>query len=129
MNVRIGRVASLAVAFSLAVVSIVSAQTKTAAPAAQKAAAPKAEKWTGTISDSMCGKSHGANGGTVQKDHDCTAKCVKGGSEYVLVVGDKVYKIANQKFAGLDKDAGQKLDVQGTMKGDVVTITKIAPAK
>jgi len=127
MKVRIVRIASLAIALSLTVVSGLSAQTKSAP--AQKAAAPKAEKWTGTISDSMCGKSHGANGGTVQKDHDCTAKCVKDGSQYVFVAGDKVYKIANQKFAGLDKDAGQKLTVEGTMKGDVITVTKVTVTK
>ena len=128
MSVRIVRIASLAIALSLAAVSTLSAQTKTAPT--QKTAAAQAEKWTGTISDSMCGKSHGANGGTVQKDHDCAVKCVtKDGSQYVLVVADKVYKIGNQKFAGLDKNAGHKVEVQGTMKGDVITVTKVTAAK
>ena len=124
MSVRIARVASLAVALSLAVVATLSAQTKAAAPAAKQATSA-AEKWNGTISDAMCGKSHGANGGTEQKDHDCAVKCAKGGSEYVFVAGDKVFKIANQKFADLEKHAGHKVTVEGTLKGDAITVTKI----
>jgi hypothetical protein len=128
MNVRMIRFASLAIALSLAVVSTLSAQTaqmKTAAAAPAKQAAAKAEKWTGTISDAMCGKSHGANGGTEQKDHDCAVKCAKGGEQYVFVAGDKVFKIANQKFAGLDTHAGHKVTLEGTLKGDTITVTKV----
>lgn len=131
MSVRIVRVASLAIALSLAVVSTLAAQTKTPAPAAQKAGAAKAEKWTGVISDSKCAKSHAANGGTAEKDHNCTITCVKGGEQYVLVVGDKIFKIGNQKFAGLETHAGHKVNVEGTLKGDVITVTKVTmpPAK
>ena len=130
MSVRMARIAALAFALSLAVVASLSAQTKQAAPAGQKQPAPAAEKWSGTISDSMCAKSHGANGGTEVKDHDCTVKCVKGGEQYVFVAGDKVFKIANQKFAGLDTHAGHKVTVEGTLKGDAITVTKITmPAK
>jgi hypothetical protein len=131
MNVRMVRAASLAIAFSLAVVTGLSAQTKTATQTAAKQATAKAEKWTGTISDAMCGKSHGANGGTEQKDHDCAVKCVtKDGSQYVFVAGDKVFKIANQKFAGLDTHAGHKVVLEGTLKGDTITVTKVTmPAK
>lgn len=120
MTLRIARVLSLAVAVSVAMGPVLAAQEKTT---------PAEQKWTGNISDSMCGKSHGANGGTVAKDHDCTVKCVKGGSAYVLVVGDKIYKLVDQKAADLERYAGAKVDVAGTMKGDTITVSKMTPAK
>jgi opacity protein-like surface antigen len=89
----------------------------------------KAETWTGKISDSMCGADHGKNGGTPQKDHDCAVKCVKNGAKYVLVVGDKIYKIANQKFAALSKDAGYPVQVTGRLAQDTVTVTKVVVQK
>jgi hypothetical protein len=44
-----------------------------------------AETLTGTVSDTMCGKSHMMPG---KSDADCTRACVKEGSDYALVVGD-----------------------------------------
>jgi hypothetical protein len=114
MTLRNTRVVILAVAVAVAAVATLGAQTK-----------PAAEKWTGNISDSMCGKSHGANGGTMAKDHDCTLKCVKGGSQYVFVVGDKIFKIADQKMAALEQHAGHKVEIEGTLKGDTITVTKV----
>ena len=59
------------------------------------------QSWTGTISDSMCGATHPS--GTPAKQ--CTTGCVKKGAKYVVVVGDKVYSIANQDAPGLAKYA------------------------
>lgn len=86
--------------------------------------------FTGKISDAMCGADHGKNGGTTAKDAACVTSCVKGGSSYVFVndADHKVYKIANQKFAGLDKAAGE-MTVTGEVKGDSITVSKIAPKK
>ena len=109
---------AMAIAASLVTISLASAQEKTAA----------GEKWTGNISDAMCGKSHGANGGTLQKDHDCAVKCAAKGS-YVFVVGDKVYKIADQKMKELEQHAGHKVEIEGTMKGDTITVTKVTMLK
>ena len=109
---------SLAIAVSFAAVTF----------AQDKAKAPAAEKWTGNISDAMCGKSHGANGGTLAKDHDCTIKCAGKGS-YVFVVGDKIYKIADQKMKELELHAGHKVEIEGTMKGDTITVTKVTMQK
>jgi hypothetical protein len=115
MALRHARVFALAAGLAVAAVSALGAQEK---------AAPT-EKWTGNISDSMCGKSHGANGGTMAKDHDCTIKCVKGGSQYVFVVGDKIYKLADQKMAALEQHAGHRVEIDGTLKGDTITVTKV----
>jgi hypothetical protein len=79
--------------------------------------------WTGTISDSMCGASHVS---TPAKQ--CTTGCVKKGAKYVIVVGDKVYSIANQDAAGLAKYAGDSVKVTGKIDGDTITVAKITKA-
>lgn len=79
--------------------------------------------WTGTISDSMCGASHGS---TPAKQ--CTTGCVKKGAKYVIVVGDKVYSISNQDNPGLAKYAGENVKVTGKMEGETITISKISKA-
>jgi hypothetical protein len=108
---------------SLVVVGLTMIKPVTAAPAT----------WTGSISDAMCGASHGDKGGTQQKDHDCAVSCAKKtGGSYVFVndKDKKIYKIANQKFADLETHAGHKVELTGELKGDTITVTKIAmPAK
>ena len=88
------------------------------------------ESWTGTISDSMCGASHpttehGENRMTPKR---CTIACVKKGAKYVIVVGDKVYSIANQDAPDLAKYAGDNVKVTGKIDGDTITVTKINPS-
>jgi hypothetical protein len=58
----------------------------------------------------------------------CTAACVKEGSAYALVVGDKVYKLTG-KTDGLDKFAGEKATVTGTASGDSISVQSVAEAK
>ena len=62
--------------------------------AAQPPAHDKQQSLTGTVSDAMCGAKHMQEGSAA----DCTRVCVKGGSKYALVVGDKVYTLS---YAGL----------------------------
>ena len=81
------------------------------------------QSWTGTISDSMCGASHGSN-----PAKQCTLGCVKKGAKFVIVVGDKVYGITNQNVPGLAKYAGDSVKVTGTMSGDEITVAKIRKA-
>ena len=120
MSNRIRLALSLVIAISFASVSFVAAQDKKTAE----------EKWTGTISDAMCGKSHGARGGTEQKDHDCAVRCASNGG-YVFVAGDKILKFdaASQKMKDLETHAGHKVEITGTLKGDTITVTKVAMVK
>jgi hypothetical protein len=87
-------------------------------------AAAQAETLTGTVSDSMCGKKHMMSG---KSDAECTRACVKEGSDYALVVGDKVYTLKGDK-AQLDKFAGAKVVVDGATKGDTFTAKSIKAA-
>ncbi len=76
---------------------------------------------TGVVADSMCASNAAKASGA---DHAaCAAKCIKGGSAPVLVVGDKVYKISNpDKVVSF---AGQKVTVDGKVENDTITVASI----
>jgi hypothetical protein len=95
------------------------------------AACAAAATWNGEISDAACGASHAkmmAEHKDLKTDRECTLACVKGGSQYVLVSEGKVFKIDNQNFAALQQRAGQMVEVTGDLKGDTITVSKIAAA-
>jgi hypothetical protein len=90
---------------------------------AQASATPKT--LTGTVSDSMCGAHH------MEKDKsaaDCTRECVKKGTKYALVVGKKVYTLDGHE-AELDKLAGERATVKGSVMGEMVMVESVAAAK
>ena len=99
-----------------------------AAAAMMSAPALAADTMKGRISDSMCGAKHmaGEHEGKKTSDRECVEKCIGGGEKYVFVgEGDKIYRIANQNFAGLKAHAGHEVTVTGTTKDDVLTVSKI----
>lgn len=84
--------------------------------------------FTGTVSDSMCGAKHAMPG----DDASCTRGCVSKGSNYALVVGDKVYTLQTSDkaaLATLDKQAGAKATVTGTEKDNTITVTSVKAAQ
>jgi len=85
------------------------------------------KSFTGKVSDAMCGAKH--MGGS---DADCTRACVKQGSKYALVVGDKVYTLETTDKAALDKLnelAGASANVTGEVKGDAIAVKSVAAGK
>ena len=82
-----------------------------------------ARTFVGSISDSMCGAKHMMAG----SDAECTRTCVKQGSDYALVVGDKVYTLKGNA-ADLDKYAGQKVKVTGKLDGKTLQASSVVPA-
>ena len=80
---------------------------------------------TGTVSDAMCGKTHMMKGESAAQ---CTRECVKEGSDYALVVGDKVYTLKGDK-AVIDKFSGAKVIVKGKLNGSTVTMESIKAAQ
>ncbi len=89
-------------------------------------AADSAKTFTGTVSDTMCGAKHTMMPG--KPDAECVRACVKGGSDYALVVGDKVYTLKGDK-AAIDKLAGQKASVSGKLSGNTIEASSITAAK
>lgn len=93
---------------------------------AVSAAFAAGKSYTGTVSDAMCGAKHMGSAA------DCTRGCVKKGSKYALVVGDKVYTLETSDktaLATLDKQAGEKATVTGTEKDNTITITSVKVAE
>jgi hypothetical protein len=91
-------------------------------------AADKPQTFTGKVSDSICGAHHMMEGSAA----DCTRACVKKGSKYALVVGDKVYTLDTPDQATLDKLdqlADKTAKVQGTPNGDTIQVTSVSAGK
>ncbi len=77
-----------------------------------------AETYTGWVSDAMCAKDPAKV--STAAHASCAKKCIKDGEATVLVVGDKVYKVANaDKLAPF---IGDKVSVDGKLSGDTLTV-------
>jgi hypothetical protein len=88
-------------------------------------AAGKSQTLTGEVSDAMCGAKHEMPGNAA----DCTRACMKHGSKYALVVGDKVYTLETSDQAALGKLndlAGAKAKVTGDVDGTTITVKSVA---
>lgn len=94
-----------------------------AIPAIQQARAA-AQPMDGVISDSMCGRKHMAS---AKSDAECTRMCVKQGASFALVTKDKVYTLSG-KTAALAPLAGKHVQVEGSVKGDTITVTSVHEA-
>ena len=97
-----------------------------AAAIATTIAAADQQTFTGVITDTMCGKSHGMVAG--QPDDKCVAMCVKGtSSQYALYDGLSVLKLSDQKTPS--KYAAQRVKVTGTLneKTQTIKVSSIEP--
>jgi hypothetical protein len=89
------------------------------------ASAQTSQTLKGTVSDAMCGAKHMMQGATAAQ---CTRACVKEGSDFALVSGDKVYTLKGDK-SQIDKFAGEAVTVKGKVDGMTVSVDSIAAAK
>ena len=85
------------------------------------------QTFTGTVTDSMCGKDHAAM--KMGTDTKCTTACVKAGAKYAIFDGKKTYTLSDQTAP--EKFAGQKVTVTGTLsdKTGIIQVTKIEASK
>ena len=91
------------------------------------ASAADSKAMNGWISDSMCGAKH-----MMDNKAECTRTCVSKGSNYALVVGDKVYTLNTTSKAALDQLntlAGEQAKVTGSVNGDAIEVSKVSAAK
>jgi hypothetical protein len=89
--------------------------------------AAKVHSFTGEVSDAMCGTKH-----MMADKAACTRACIAKGSNYALVVGDKVYTLQTSDKAALNELntlAGEQAKVSGTANGDTIEVSKVAAAK
>ena len=88
-------------------------------------AAGKSQTLTGEVSDAMCGAKHEMPGSAAE----CTRACMKHGSKYALVVGEKVYTLETSDKAALDKLndlAGARAKVTGDVDGTTIAVKAVA---
>jgi hypothetical protein len=89
-------------------------------------AAETQQSFTGVITDTMCGKTHGMVQG--QPDDKCIAMCVKGtSSQYALYDGKTVLKLSDQKMPA--KYGARRVKVTGTLneKTQTIKVSSIEP--
>jgi hypothetical protein len=93
--------------------------TAAVVPALQ--AAPAKQKFTGTITDSMCSQADHSQMKMGPTDADCTKACVDiHGAMYVLYDGKQAYTLSDQKTPA--NFAGKKVTVMGTLDAKTKTI-------
>jgi hypothetical protein len=80
---------------------------------------------TGEVSDAMCGAKH-----PIKDAVACTRACVGKGSDYALVVKDKVYtlKASDNEKTELDKMAGKMAMITGDVNGTTITVASVKMA-
>ncbi len=81
---------------------------------------------TGVVTDDMCGKKHTMMPG--KPDSECIRECVKAGSKYALLVGDKVYTLKGDAKQ-FDQLAGKKVKVSGDVTGTTLAVSSITATK
>lgn len=85
---------------------------------------PVAATFNGMITDSYCGARHRRS--SQQSSAECARACVSKGAHYVLVDGDRRYRLTGQEET-LDRLAGQRATVIGTVEGSTIAVTSAAP--
>ena len=85
------------------------------------AAAQGKQKFTGTITDSMCAEADHSRMRMGSTDGECTIACVAAhGATYVLYDGKETYTLSDQQTP--EKFAGKKVTVTGTLDPRTRTI-------
>ncbi len=85
-----------------------------------------ADQLTGYVSESHCGTAHSSPS---EANTKCIEKCLKGGSDPVLVSNGKIMKFdadSREKAVAL---AGKNVTVDGTVSGDTIKVNMIEEAK
>ena len=89
-------------------------------------AADAPSTFTGVITDTLCGRSHGMM--KAASDEACVKMCVKGAGEYALFDGKNVIRLSDQKLPA--KYAAQRVTVTGSYdeKARRIKVISMEPA-
>ena len=92
---------------------------KPVAAATHQADNPRERVFAGLLTDDHCGARHDMD--SDMNPTECTKMCVRNGSRYVLVEGNKRYALAGNE-SQLDALAGQRVNVAGTLNGNTIKV-------
>jgi len=87
--------------------------------ATQGADNPKERVFAGLLTDNHCGARHDMD--SDMNPTECTKMCVRNGSRYVLVEGNKRYALTGNE-SHLDALAGQRVNIAGTLNGNTIKV-------
>jgi len=79
--------------------------------------------FSGVVTDSHCGARHQDS---TKSPGECARMCVRNGSQYTLVDGDKTYALSGDT-AQIARLAGQRVSVAGSLVGDALRVNSIQP--
>lgn len=85
-----------------------------------------ADQMTGYVSDAHCGATHSSPS---TANTQCINKCLKGGSDPVLVSDGKVMTFDADSKDKAKAYAGKNVTIDGSMDGSTVKVTSISEAK
>ena len=77
------------------------------------------QAFSGVVTDSRCGARHTSS---QQNASECVRMCVRDGSRYIIVDGDKNYKLAGN-LVQVSQLAGQRVNVTGVLNGDTINVS------
>lgn len=93
---------------------------------AQKTDASPEQTFAGMITDSQCGARHDQSSG--KRPAECVRMCVRNGSKYMLVNGDQKNILEGNEVV-LDRLAGMRATITGTLSGNTIKVSSATAAK
>jgi hypothetical protein len=79
--------------------------------------------FSGIITDAHCGPRHADS---EQSASGCARMCVRNGSKYIMVDGDRNYELAGNPSL-LDRLAGERVSLIGVLNGDTIKVSSASP--
>jgi len=114
----------LAILFAGAAVAFAASNNaRPAATAAQETDKARERVFAGLITDEHCGARHDMDSG--MNPTECTKMCVRTGSKFVLVVGEKRYALVGGENQ-FDDLAGQRANVAGILDGNTIKVSSVS---
>jgi len=89
----------------------------------EESEAEAGKTFAGMITDSRCGARHPMDSGKAPAE--CARLCVRNGSRYVLVNGEKNHSLQGDT-GQIEKLAGERVNVVGMLEGDTIKVKSIA---
>jgi hypothetical protein len=122
LSVTVAVLSALAIAL-LTSVAVVALGQKAVDP--NLADAAKVQVFSGVLTDAHCGARHPA--GSKMSARDCALMCLKQGSAWALVDGNKVYVLKGE-LPDFDKRAGERVKLSGTLEANILQVQSMEAA-